>query len=229
VLTPEEWATIGLSLQVAAWSMAVQLLPGIAIAWLLARRDFLGKPLLDALVHLPLVLPPVVTGWLLLLLVGRRGVLGAGLHDIGFDVAFTWKGAVLASAVLAFPLLVRSARLAIELTDRGLEEAARTLGASPWRVLLTITLPLAAPGILAGAALSFARGLGEFGATITLAGNIPGESRTLPVAIYTYTQVADGDAVVVRLVGISLAISLLALAASEWLNRGLRRRLGARP
>jgi molybdate transport system permease protein len=228
VLTDAEWETLRLSAQVAAWSIGLQLIPGIAIAWLLARRTFPGKPLVDAFIHLPLVLPPVVTGYLLLRLLGTRGVIGQWLHQLGFDVAFTWKGAVAAAAVMAFPLLVRSARLAIELSDRGLEDAARTLGATPWRVFLTITLPLAAPGILAGAVLSFARGLGEFGATITLAGNIAGQSRTLPVAIYSYSQVPNGDDQVARLVAIAIAISVLALCAAEWLNQRLAHRLGVR-
>ncbi len=221
-MTADEWSILGLSLQVALGSLALLAVPGIALGWLLARREFPGKTLLDALVHLPLVLPPVVTGYLLLLLLGRRGPIGGWLHDLGIDIAFTWKGAAIAAAAMSLPLLVRAVRLAIEMTDRRLEDAARTLGASPLRVALTITLPLAVPGIIAGLVLAFARSLGEFGATITLAGNIPGESRTLPVAIYSATQTPDGDAAAMRLVVISLVLSLFALAGSEWLNRRWR-------
>jgi molybdate transport system permease protein len=220
VLTADEWAIVLLSLQVACGSLAVLLVPGIAMGWLLARVPFPGRSVVDTLVHLPLVLPPVVTGYLLLLTFGRRGWLGGWLHErLGVDIAFTWKGAVIAAAAMAFPLLVRAVRLAIELGDRRLEDAARTLGAGPWRVLATITLPLALPGIIAGLVLAFARSLGEFGATITLAGNIPGESRTLPVAIYGATQTPDGDQAATRLVVVSLAVSLVALFASEWLQR----------
>jgi molybdate transport system permease protein len=227
-LTADEASILLLSLQVALASIALLLVPGVLLGWLLARRHFPGKALLDVLVHLPLVLPPVVTGYLLLLLFGRKGLLGAPLEDwFGLRIAFTWKGAAIAAAIMAFPLMVRAVRLAIELTDRQVEEAARTLGAGPWRVLLTVTLPLAAPGILAGLVLAFARSLGEFGATITLAGNIPGESRTLPVAIYAYAQVPDGDAPLQRLVLISVFVSVLALLGSEWLSRRLARRVAA--
>ena len=222
MLSAEEWSILWLSLQVAGTSLLL-LVPGIALGWLLSHRRFPGKTLLDVLVHLPLVLPPVVTGYLLLLLFGRRGVVGAWLHDLGVDIAFTWKGAALAAAVMALPLLVRAVRLGFDLTDRRLEDAARTLGASPWRVFLTVTLPLAAPALVAGLVLAFARSLGEFGATITLAGNIPGESRTLPVAIWGLTQTPDGDAPAMRLVVVSLVLSLVALAGSEWLHRRWRR------
>ncbi len=223
MLSPEEWSILWLSVQVAGTSLALLLVPGIALGWLLSRGRFPGKMFVDVLIHLPLVLPPVVTGYLLLVLCGRRGLLGAWLHELGLDIAFTWKGAALAAAVMALPLLVRAVRLGLDLTDRRLEDAARTLGAAPWRVFLTITLPLAAPAILAGLVLAFARSLGEFGATITLAGNIPGESRTLPVAIWSLTQTPDGDAPALRLVALSLILSLVALAGSEWLQRRMRR------
>ena len=223
MLSAEEWSILWLSVQVAGASLLLLIVPGIALGWVLARCSFPGKTLLDVLVHLPLVLPPVVTGYLLLLLLGRRGALGAWLHDLGIGIAFTWKGAVLAAAVMALPLLVRSVRLGLDLADRRLEAAARTLGATPWRVFLSVTLPLAAPAILAGLVLAFARSLGEFGATITLAGNIPGETNTLPVAIWSLTQTPDGDAPAMRLVIISLVLSLLALAGSEWLHRRWRR------
>ncbi len=228
MLSDAEWSVLWLSCRVSLGALALLAIPGIAMGWLLARRDFWGKSALDALVHLPLVLPPVVTGYLLLLLLGRHGLLGSWLYDLGVRIAFDWKGAVVAAAAMSFPLLVRAVRLAIELADPKLEEAARTLGAGPLRVLLTITLPLAAPGILAGLVLAFARSLGEFGATITLAGNIPGESQTLPMAIYTFTQVPDGDASAMRLVWVALGLSLLALAGSELLARSLSRRLGLR-
>ncbi|HWB19416.1 MAG TPA: molybdate ABC transporter permease subunit, partial [Phycisphaerales bacterium] len=197
------------------------------MAWLLARKSFVGKTLLDAIVHLPLVLPPVVVGYVLLLTFGRRGWLGAWMYEhLGVELAFTWKAAAIASAVMGFPLMVRAVRLSIENVDTRIEQAARTLGASPWRVLFTITLPLALPGVLAGVVLAFARGLGEFGATITFAGNIEGSTRTLPSAIYTYSQVPDGDESCVRLVIISIIISLIALMASEILARRIHRRIG---
>ena len=204
------------------------LLPGIGVAWLLARKQFYGKVLLDALIHLPLVLPPVVVGYLLLMCFGRRGWIGGWLHEnFGIDIAFTWKAAAIAAAVMGFPLLVRAVRLAIELVDVRIEQAARTLGASPWRVFFTITLPLSLPGVLAGAVLAFARSLGEFGATITFAGNIEGVTRTLPVAVFTYTQVPGGDGPAMRLVLISVALSLIALVGSELLARRIGRRMGA--
>lgn len=227
MLTAEEWSALLLSLRVALWCVAIMLLPGLGCAWLLARTNFFGKSLIDAIIHLPLVLPPVVVGYLLLLALGRRGWVGRWLHEWwGIEIAFTWKAAAIASAVMGFPLLVRAARLGIELIDFRLEQAARTLGSSPLRVFLTITLPLALPGILAGIILAFARSLGEFGATITFAGNITGESRTLPVAIYTYTQLPAGDAPAIRLVIISIVLSLAAMIASEWLARRVSRRIG---
>jgi len=217
-VTHDEWAAVLLSLRVAAVCVAVSLLPGIATAWLLARRRFLGKSLVDAVVHLPLVLPPVVVGYLLLVALGRRGL------DLG--VAFTWWGAVIASAVMGFPLLVRAVRLSIELVDRRIEEAAATLGASPRRVFCTVTLPLALPGVVAGGLLSFARSLGEFGATIMIAGNIPGSTRTLPTAIYTHTQTPGGDAAAMRLVVVAIVIALLTMVVSQGLARRAQRRSG---
>lgn len=230
MLNTEEWSALLLSLRVSLWSVAIMLLPGIAVAWLLARRKFHGKVLVDALVHLPLVLPPVVVGYLLLLLLGRRGWVGRWLYDHwDVQIAFTWKAAAIASAVMGFPLLVRAARLAIELVDPRIEQAARTLGSNPWRVFLTVTLPLSIPGVLAGVVLAFARSLGEFGATITFAGNIEGVTRTLPVAVYTYTQVPGGDAPAMRLVLVSIVISLAALVGSELLARRIGRRIGLAP
>jgi len=229
-LTPLEQEALGLSLQVAFWCVAVSLVPGILVAWVLARLRFPGRTLLDGIVHLPLVLPPVVIGYLLLVVFGRQGLIGAPLYDwFGITIAFTWRGAVIASAVVAFPLLVRAIRLSLEAVDSGLESAARTLGARPWRVFLTVTLPLMAPGILAGAILAFARSLGEFGATITFVSNIPGETRTLPLALYSVLQRPGGDAEATRLAIISIVVAILALAASELLARRLRRRLGSAP
>jgi molybdate transport system permease protein len=227
VLTPEEWSALTLSLRVASVGCLLCLLPGVAVGWLLARRSFPGKVLLDALVHLPLVLPPVAVGYLLLLLLGHHGVFGTLLTRLDVQIAFTWRAAAIASAVMGFPLLVRAVRLAVEMIDPGLEAAARTLGVSPAGVLTRVTLPLAAPGLLSGAILCFVRSLGEFGATITVAGNIPDQTRTLPVAIYTYTQTPGGDAPATRLMVLSIAVSLLALLASEWMAR--RTRVGKRP
>jgi molybdate transport system permease protein len=228
LLTDAEWSALALSMQVGVLSVAASLVPGLALAWALARKRFRGKAIVDAIVHLPLVLPPVVTGYLMLLLLGRRGPIGRILHDVlAWDVAFTTTAAVLAAAVMGFPLLVRAARLGIELVDKRLEDAARTLGASPWRVLFSVTLPLATPGIVSGAALAFARSLGEFGATIIFAGNIEGETRTLPLAIFTLTQVPGGEGPALRLVAISVAVSLAALLASETLARRVSARLEA--
>jgi molybdate transport system permease protein len=227
MLSEVELGILVLSLQVAGSALLLMVVPGVAMGWVLARCRFPGKALVDALVHLPLVLPPVVTGWLLLVACGRHSPIGQALEQwFGWRLVFDWKGAVLAAAVMAFPLLVRAVRLAIELADRDLERAAATCGASPLRVLCSVTLPLAMPGILAGLVLAFARCLGEFGATITLAGNIPGESRTLPVAIWQFTQTPDGDAAVWRLVSISVVVSVAALIGSEWLARRLGARLG---
>ena len=227
MLTSDEWSILLLSLRVSLVSVALMLIPGVACAWLLARKRFFGKAVVDAVIHLPLVLPPVVVGYVLLLALGRRGWIGGWLHEWwGIDLAFTWKAAALAAAVMGFPLLVRAARLAIELVDLRTEQAARTLGAGPWRVFFTITLPLALPGVMAGMVMAFARSLGEFGATITFAGNIAGETRTLPVAIFTLTQVPGGDAAAMRLVVISILLSLAAMIASEMLARRVSKRIG---
>jgi len=224
--TPEETTAIRLSLRVALWAVAASLPVGIVVALLLARARFWGKTLLEGLVYLPLVLPPVVTGYVLLLLFGRRSFLGAFLDEtFGIVFSFRWTGAALACAVMGFPLLVRAVRLSAEAVDRKLEEAAGTLGASPPWVFVTVTLPLMLPGILAGAVLAFARSLGEFGATITFVSNIPGETQTLPSALYTLTQVPGGDAGALRLSLISVAISMLALVAAEVLGRRIARRL----
>jgi molybdate transport system permease protein len=223
MLSPDEAQVIALSLRVGVVSVIASLPFAIAVAWLLARRDFPGKTLFDAFVHLPLVVPPVVVGYVLLLAFGRNGPLGQLLAPLGITFAFRWTGAALAAAVMGFPLVVRAIRLSMEAIDPRLEAAGRTLGAGPWRVFFTVTLPLAWPGLLTGALLGFARGLGEFGATITFVSNIPGETRTLPLAIYGATQVPSGDAEALRLSIISVAIALAALAASEWLVR--RRKL----
>jgi molybdate transport system permease protein len=225
-LSPEEWTAVRLSLVVATTAMLANLPFGLAIAWLLARGRFWGKPLLDAAVHLPLILPPVVTGYLLLIGFGRRGPIGQVLDDwFGIVLSFRWTGAALACAVMGFPLMVRAIRLSIEAVDRKLEDAAGTLGASPFWVFLTVTLPLCLPGIVAGMILCFAKAMGEFGATITFVSNIPGETQTLPSAIYTFTQVPDGDAGALRLTLISIAISVAALFASELLARLVGRRI----
>jgi len=224
--TPEELTAIRLSLRVAFWAMLCSLPVGVAIALLLARGHFWGKSLLNAVVHLPLVMPPVVTGYLLLLMFGRRGPLGRLLAEsLGIVFAFRWTGAALACAVMGFPLMVRSMRLSIEAVDRRLEDAARTLGANAFWVFVTITLPLILPGIVAGMILSFARALGEFGATITFVSNIPGETQTLPTAIYTLIQVPGGDLAAFRLTLVSIAISLAALLASEVLIERATRRV----
>jgi molybdate transport system permease protein len=221
-----DWEAINLSLRVALVSVAASLPPGIAVAWLLARRRFPGKPLFEGLVHLPLVVPPVVVGYGLLLLFGRRGPLGAFLYEeLGITLIFTWKGAALAAAVMGFPLVVQAIRLSIEGVDRKLEAAARTLGAGPMDVFMTVTLPLILPGILVGAVLAFARSLGEFGATIIFVGNIPGQTRTIPIAIYTLTQQPDGDLAALRLSLVALALALGALVASEFLARRIRARI----
>jgi molybdate transport system permease protein len=225
-LSPDESTAVLLSLRIAVVATVVALPFGIAIAWVLARKDFWGKALLDGLVHLPLVLPPVVTGYLLLIAFGRRGVIGSFLADtFGIVFSFRWTGAALACGVMGFPLLVRAIRLSIEAVDARLEEASRTLGANPLRVFLTVTLPLALPGIIAGMVLCFAKALGEFGATITFVSNIPGETQTLSTAIYTYLQIPGGDASAARLVVVAIVISLIALISSEWLARRAGTRL----
>lgn len=223
-LSPEEWTAVALSVRVAAVATAFSLPLGIAVAWLLARKNFPGKALLNAVIYLPLVLPPVVTGYLLLIAFGRRGIFGAWLESIGIVFSFRWTGAALACAIMSFPLLVGAIRLSIEAVDRKLEDAASTLGASRAWTFATVTLPLALPGIIAGAVLAFARALGEFGATITFVSNIPGETQTISAAIYTLTQVPGGDAQALKLVVIAVAISLAALIVSEWFGR----RAGAR-
>jgi molybdate transport system permease protein len=224
-LTPQEWTAVALSLRVATVATLVSLPFGIALAWLLARKDFPGKTLLNAVIYLPLVLPPVVTGYLLLVAFGRRGILGSWLADhLGIVFAFRWTGAALACGVMAFPLMVGAIRLSIEAVDRKFEDAAATLGANRIWTVATITLPLALPGIIAGAVLAFARALGEFGATLTSDSNIPGETQTLSSAIYTLTQVPGGDAQALKLVVIAIVISLVALIVSEWFGR----RAGAR-
>jgi molybdate transport system permease protein len=219
-LNPDEWSAILLSLKVATWATLASLPAGIIIAFLLARGQFWGKTILNALVHLPLVMPPVVTGYLLLLSFGKRSLLGGFLADhLGLVFSFRWTGAALACAVMAFPLMVRAIRLSIEAVDEKLEAAAATLGANRWSVFFSITLPLALPGVVAGMILAFAKAMGEFGATITFVSNIPGETQTLPTLIYTFTQVPGGDWFAMRLTLISIAISVLALVASEFLAR----------
>jgi molybdate transport system permease protein len=225
--TPSELSILWLSLKVALFCVALILVPAVVVAWVLARKSFFGKSLLDSLVHLPLVLPPVVPGFLLLLLLGNQGLIGKYLHNIfGVSLAFTWMGAVVASAVMAFPLMVRSARLAISQVDRGLEIAAQSLGAHPLKVFFTITLPLAMPGIITGLILAFSRSLGEFGATITFVGNIENETRTLPLAIYSYTQIPNGDLPALRLVMLSMALALGALMISDKLERRANQKMG---
>ena len=220
MLTPEEWEVVALSVKVGAVATIAALPLAYGLAWLLARGRFPGKLLLDAVVHLPLVLPPVVTGWALLVAFGHTGLLGRWLVDwFGVSVMFRWTGAAIAAGVMALPLMVRSMRLSIEAVDRRLEGAARTLGAGRWRAFATITLPLSLPGIWAGAVLGFARSLGEFGATITFVSNIPGETQTLPLAIYAALQVPGGEASVTRLAILSVLLSLLALVGSETLVR----------
>ena len=226
-LSPDEWDAVRLSLKVATVAMLASLPFGIAVAWLLARREFWGKSLLNGLVHLPLVLPPVVTGYLLLLGFGTRGPIGAFLADYGIVFSFRWTGAALACAVMGFPLMVRAIRLSIEAVDTRLEAAASTLGANAAWVFLTVTLPLMVPGIIAGMILCFAKAMGEFGATITFVSNIPGETQTLPSAIYSFTQVPGGDAEALRLTAISVAISLAALMASEVLARRAGQKISA--
>lgn len=226
MLTAGEGSALALSVRVGLVCVLLALPVAVALGWILARRTFPGRAILDAFIHLPLVLPPVVVGYLLLVSLGRNGVPGRWLHAIGIEVAFTPLAAVIASAVMALPLMVRAVRLAIELVDPRLEDAARTLGAGPWRVFATITLPLAFPGVLTAAVLGFARSLGEFGATILFAGNIAGETRTLPLAIFTEVQRPGGEAGAARLVVLAVLLSFAALLASEVLARRARARLG---
>jgi molybdate transport system permease protein len=228
-LSPNEWQALTLSVQVSLLATAASLPFGIAIAWLLARKRFWGHSILNGLVHLPLILPPIVTGYLLLLTFGRRGPVGAFLEEtFGIVLAFRWTGAALAAAVMAFPLMVRAIRLSIEAVDPKLEDAAGTLGASPPWVFLTVTLPLILPGVLTGAVLAFAKAMGEFGATITFVGNTPGETQTLPSAIYTFLQVPGGEEGAARLVAIAIAVATAALVLSEILARRMTRRIAGR-
>ena len=230
IISTEELGVIELSLRVALVSMIFMLPVAIGFAWLLSRREFPGKALVDAAVHLPLVLPPVVLGYGLLLLLGRKGPIGGLLHDwFGIALAFTWQGAAIAAGLSGLPFAVRAIRLSFDLIDRRLELAARTLGAGPVRVFATITLPLALPGVLAGAILAFARGLGEFGATITFVSDIPGETRTLSLAVHTLLQAPGGEAAAVRLSVVAVVLAMVALMGSEYFNRHLSRRLGLRP
>ena len=220
MLDAAEWGIVALSLKVGGVAMLVTLPVAFALAWLLARVRVPGKVVVDAAIHLPLVVPPVVTGWLLLLAFGPNGPIGAWLQDwFGITVLFRWTGAAIAAGVMALPLMVRAMRISIEAVDRRLENAARTLGAGPWRVFWTLTLPLSIPGVLAGAVLGFARSIGEFGATITFVSNVPGETQTLPLAIYSALQQPGADAMVWRLSCVSVGLSLVALIASELLTR----------
>ncbi|WBU54263.1 molybdate ABC transporter permease subunit [Paracoccus sp. SCSIO 75233] len=225
-LTPEQWQAVFLSLRVSLWAVAVSLPLGILCAYALARWRFPGRQLLNGLVHLPLILPPVVTGYLLLIGFGRQGLFGAPLAEwFGISFAFRWTGAALAAGIMAFPLMVRTIRLAIEAVDPKLEQAAATLGARGIPVFATITLPLILPGILAGSIIAFAKAMGEFGATITFVSNIPGQTQTLPTAIYSELQIPGGEAQAARLVAVSLVIALGALLASEWAGRAVARRI----
>ena len=227
ILSDVEWQAVELSLKVSAIAVFASLPVGIFLAWVLARCQFRGKALLDSLIHLPLVLPPVVVGYLLLLALGRRGWFGAWLYDwFGISFAFSWRGAALAAAVVALPLMVRAIRLALEAVDPKLEQAARILGAGRWRVFFTITLPLTLPGLIAGTVLAFARSLGEFGATITFVSNIPGETRTIPLAMFTLLETPGAESNAARLCAIAIALALISLLLSEWLARWGRKRLG---
>jgi molybdate transport system permease protein len=219
-MTTLEREALILSLYVSGWAILVSFPFGVIIAWILARKSFPGKFILDGFVHLPLVLPPVVMGYILLVSLGRKGLVGAWLYEyFGITFSFSWKGAAIASAVMGFPLLVRAVRLSIESVDQGLESAAATLGAAPLRIFLTVTMPLALPGIITGIVLAFARSLSEFGATITFVSNIPGQTQTLPLALYAVSQVPGGDAQAMRLCIISVILAVTALAVSEWMSR----------
>jgi molybdate transport system permease protein len=227
-LGPEEWSAVALSLKVSVWATLATLPVGLFMAYVLARKQFPGKQILNGLVHLPLILPPVVTGYLLLLTFGTQGPIGAALEQVGIVFAFRWTGAVLAAGIMAFPLMIRAMRLSIEAVDPKLEEAAATLGASRFWVFVTVTLPLIMPGILAGAILAFAKAMGEFGATITFVSNIPGQTQTLPSAVYAFLQVPGGESAAMRLVLISVAVAMSALLVSEWVARRLARRVAGR-
>ncbi|WED24361.1 molybdate ABC transporter permease subunit [Vibrio sp. JC009] len=226
MLTEFEVQALLLSLKVAFFAVIWLLPVGVGLAWLLAKKEFRGKQLLDSVIHLPLVLPPVVIGYLLLVLMGRQGVIGRFLNEaLGISFSFSWKGAALASAVVALPLMVRAIRLSLESVDTRLEEAARTLGATPLKVFFTITLPLTLPGIVTGTMLSFARSLGEFGATITFVSNIPGETQTIPLAMFTFIETPGAEFEAARLCAVSIAVALTSLFVSEWLNRKSQRQL----
>lgn len=227
MLTSLEWQALLLSLKISSIAVLFSLPLAILLAWILARKNFFAKSLLDGFIHLPLVLPPVVIGYLLLVVMGSKGVIGEWLFKhFNFTFAFSWKGASLACAVVSFPLLVRTVRLSIELIDTKLEQAARTLGASSWRVFYTITLPLILPGILSGMVLAFARSIGEFGATITFVSNIPDQTQTIPLAMFSFIETPGAEQDVARLCIISIVISLFALFGSEWLNRRMKHKLG---
>lgn len=227
MLSDYEWEALLLSLKVSGVAVFFSLPVGILVAWILARCKFPGKSLVDSIIHLPLVLPPVVIGYLLLIAMGRKGIIGSVLYEwFGISFSFSWRGAALASAVIAFPLMVRAIRLALEAIDLRLEQAARTLGSSPLRVFFTITLPLSLPGILTGTVLAFARSLGEFGATITFVSNIPGETRTIPLAMFTLIETPGAEAAAARLCVIAIVLSLVALLISEWLSRRSMKRMG---
>lgn len=229
MLTEMEWQALTLSARVGLWATLICLLPGLWFGWLLARKNFTGKPVLEAILFLPMVLPPTVPGYLLLVLFGSQGVIGRWLLEhFNLQLAFNWKGAVLASAVIAFPLMVQAARIAVQMIDSRIESAARTLGSSPLKVWFTVTLPLALPGILVGAIMVFSRSLGEFGATITFVGNIMGETQTLPIAIYSATHQINGDAMAIRLICICLGFAFFALLLSNLLHQKVEKRLGVR-
>lgn len=229
MLTDAEWQVLGLSAQVGLWATFLCLLPGVFFGWLLARKDFVAKPVLEAALFMPMVLPPTVPGYLLLVVFGSQGVVGQWLKThFNIEFAFNWKGAVLASAVIAFPLMVQAAKLSVQMIDRRLELAASTLGASPVKVWYTVTLPLMLPGILIGSIMVFSRSLGEFGATITFVGNIAGETRTLPLAIYSATHQADGDSAAMRLIFICLGLAFFSLLLSNILTQRAERWLGVR-
>ncbi|WP_439154879.1 molybdate ABC transporter permease subunit [Yoonia sp.] len=227
-LGPEEWKAVALSLQVSFWATLVSLPPGILTAYALARWTFPGKQILNGIVHLPLILPPVVTGYLLLLTLGTRGPVGSILADWGIIFAFRWTGAAVAAAVMAFPLMVRAIRLSIEAVDPKLEQASATLGAAPAWVFLTVTLPMALPGIIAGTILAFAKAMGEFGATITFVSNIPGQTRTIPSAIYAFLQVPGGEGSAMKLVIVSVVLAMGALLLSELIARRVAVRVGGK-
>lgn len=226
-LGPEEWSAVALSVKVSFWAVVASLPFGLLTAYALARWTFPGKQILNGLVHLPLILPPVVTGYLLLLTFGPRAPVGGFLETIGLDIAFRWTGAALAAAIMGFPLMVRAMRLSIEAIDPRLEEAAATLGASGVRVFVTVTVPLMLPGLLTGAILAFAKAMGEFGATITFVSNIPGQTQTLPSAIYAFLQIPGGEASALRLVVVSIIVAMGALLVSEWASRRVAARVGA--